>query len=338
MERTTTAATDREIGASPFGAGFRADPDERLGRAPAPPPRGRAGRWLALAGAFAFHALIVLLVIFEYRWNPQPAPQAEEIPVEIVVEPPPPPEPPQPPEPSPQPSPETKPLDLEAAHDAPRAANDEKVERPAPDEKTKAPARQDTAKAPGEETAPEKPDQPSRQSEAQPAQQAPQPTPDKAADASDGALDANSESADAQAALAATQAPPQKVATFVGQPLPTWSKGGSFSTFDPLPDIEFGSAAEQTTIAGGKAKKTYLTLLYGMIMAHVHYAASGHGREGEIVFTVDGKGNLLQRQIARPSGSMDLDAAALGAVAEAAPFPAPPTGSPVRLRFTYGAN
>ncbi|HEY1942867.1 MAG TPA: TonB family protein [Roseiarcus sp.] len=331
---------DREIGASPVDAGFRADPDERLDRAPTAPSWGRAGRWLAVTGAFALHALFVLLVILEYRWNPQSAPQAEEIPVEIVVEPqqPKPPEPPPPPAPSPEPTPQTKPLDLEAAHDAPRAANDEKVERPAPDEKTKAPTREDTAKAPGEESAPEKPDQPSRQSEAQPVQQPPQPTPDKAADASDGDLDANSESPDAEAARAAAQAPAQKVATFVGQPLPNWSKGGSFSTFDQVPDVDFGSAAEQTAIAGGKAKKTYLTLLYGMIMAHVHYAASGHAREGEIVFIVDGKGNLLQRQIARPSGSMELDAAALGAVAEAAPFPAPPTGSAVRLRFTYGAH
>ena len=91
-------------------------------------------------------------------------------------------------------------------------------------------------------------------------------------------------------------------------------------------------------MAVGKAKKIYTTQLYGMILAHLRSTSSTNGRKGEIVFILDGKGNLLQRQIARPSGSMNLDAAALGAIAEAAPYPAPPMGAPVRLRFTYGSE
>ena len=327
---------ERDIDSS-SGDDFRADPAERLARAPAA-AWSRTGRTLALAGALALHGLILGAVILEYRWNGEPAPAEQEIPVELVPEPPPEPKPPDPPAPTPDPSTQTKPLDLKEAHDAPRAANDEKTEREAADEKTKAPANQDAARAPGQQSAPDQPAQPSRQTEAQPAQQPPQPEPDQAADASDGAVAANSASPDADAARSATAAPAQRVATFVGQPLPTWSKGSSFSTFDPVPDVEFGSAAEQTIIAGGKAKKTYLTVLYGMIMAHVHTTAADRGRNGQIVFIVDGKGNLLQRSVARPSGSMELDAAALGAVAEAAPFPAPPTGAPVRLRFTYGSN
>ncbi len=334
MERTAQAAMDRESGASPFG-GFRASPDERLARSPVSPSLARAGRWLALFSAFGLHAIVVSLVILENFWGAASAPQVQEIPVEIVVETP----QPKPPEarPSPEPSLRTQSLDEEPARDAPRAANDEKVERKAPDEKTKAPTRQNTAKAPGEETAPDQPAPPARQSEAHAAPQPRQPAPDKAVDSADGAVAPNSESPNAEPPRAATPAPPAKVATFVGQPLPTWSKGGPFSTFDPLPDIELGSAAEATTITGGKAKKTYLTVLYGMIMSHVRYA--GHGdAQGELVFTVDGAGRLVQRQIARPSGSRELDAAALSAIAEAAPFPPPPQGLPVRLRFSYGSN
>jgi len=329
-----------EFEASPSDAGFRADPEERLARPLGPPPLARAVRWVALSGAVAVHAVVVALLILEYRSAPAVPPQLEEIPVEIVVEQPPPQpvQPPQPPAPSPEPSLKTQALDEAPARDAPRAANDEKIERPAPDEKTAAPQRADSAKSPGVPTAPETPAAPTRDSEAAAEPTQPQPTPDKAADAADGAIAANSQDAQAEAPRAATPVRASRVATFVGQPLPNWSKGGTFSSFDPLPDVEFGSAAETTPIAAGKAKKTYLTTLYGMIMAHVRYSAANGHAEGEIVFVVDGEGKLVQRQVARPSGSRELDAIALGAVAEAAPFPAPPQGQPVRLRFTYGSK
>ncbi len=325
---------EREIDSS-SGDGFRADPDERLASAPAAPPWSRSARTLALVGAFALHALILGLVILEYRWNGQAAPPEQEIPVELVPEPPPEPKPPDPPKPSQDSSTQTKPLDIEPAHDAPRAANDEKVQRDAPDEKTKAPVHQDEAKAPGDPSAPDQPAQPSRQSEAQPAQQPPQPDPAKEANASDGAVAANSASPDAVAARAATPAPSQRVASIVGQPLPTWSKGGAFSTFNQASDVQLGSAAEEAIIATGKAKETYLTVLYGMIKARVHTTASSRGRSGEIVFLVDAKGNVLERRITIPSGSMELDAANLGAIGEAAPFPPPPTGAAVQLTLTY---
>ena len=336
MERTTTAATDRDLGSPPSSASFHADPEEHFSQAATSPGLARAARWAALGGAFAVHALVVFLLVFEYRWETAAPPAEQEIPVEIIVEPPP--KPPAPPAPSPEPSSPTQPLNEEAAHDAPRAANDEKVTREAPDEKTKAPTSAKTAETPGEESAPEKPEPPARQSETAPAPQPPAPTPDKAAEASEGAMDANAQSPDADPARAATDAPPDRTATFVGQPLPNWNKGGQFSTFDALPDVEFGSAAAPTTVSGGKAKSTYLTVLYGMIMSRVHYASSRAGAEGEIVFVVDGTGHLVQRQIARPSGSRELDAIALQAVADAGPFPAPPQGQPVRLRFTYGSK
>jgi protein TonB len=79
-----------------------------------------------------------------------------------------------------------------------------------------------------------------------------------------------------------------------------------------------------------------------MIMSHVRVVSTARAsptrHDGAIVFAVDGKGNLLQRSVARASGLPELDAAALEAVAEASPFPPPPQGAPLRLRFTYGSR
>ena len=127
----------------------------------------------------------------------------------------------------------------------------------------------------------------------------------------------------------------------MGEPFPTWSPGVQISAADSVPDIELGGAAGPSPVSGGKAKTTYLSILYGMIMSRLHLPAAGASSqktEGVIVFTVDGTGNLVQRQIARASGSPELDSAALGAVGAAAPFPKPPQGLPMRLRFTYGAK
>jgi protein TonB len=55
----------------------------------------------------------------------------------------------------------------------------------------------------------------------------------------------------------------------------------------------------------------------------------------EIAFAIDRKGALLSRHIARSSGSLVLDQAALALLARAAPFPAPPPGTDDEaLRFT----
>jgi periplasmic protein TonB len=342
--RTISAAVDHETGALPAEAGFRANPSERPYWARASLPLSRPARWGALAGAFLLHAIILSLLILDYHWEaPLAAPQ--EIPVEFIVEKPQPqaPEPPAPspsPAPSPQPETQTNPLNLEPAHDAPRAANDEKEERDASDKATKAPRQDQPTKDPGQDSADKPAAAPTPQNEPVTAEKPTEPTPDKAADASSGAVPANSQSPDAVAAQA--QAQPEKLASLIGQPLPNWSNGGRFSTFDSVPDVQLGSAAEQTVISGGKAKKTYLTVLYGKIMAHVRNASldpdGATKHSGEVVFIVDGSGGLVQRQISRSSGSRQLDDVALAAVAAAAPFPAPPQGLPVKLRFTYGEN
>ena len=40
----------------------------------------------------------------------------------------------------------------------------------------------------------------------------------------------------------------------IGQPLPTWSKGKQFSTFEPVPDVEFGDAAA-SPVGGGRRRQ-----------------------------------------------------------------------------------
>jgi protein TonB len=79
-----------------------------------------------------------------------------------------------------------------------------------------------------------------------------------------------------------------------------------------------------------------------LVMAHMHMPASIDAQspriEGQISFEVDGGGRLIQRHVTRSSGSRELDSAALAAVNQAAPFPAPPQGAPLGLKFTYGAR
>jgi TonB family protein len=75
-----------------------------------------------------------------------------------------------------------------------------------------------------------------------------------------------------------------------------------------------------------------------MIRAHLHeprnvYPAS---RGGAIVFALDESGNLLERKVVSSSGSPTLDMAVMTAIAEAAPYPAPPGWQPKALRLTYG--
>ena len=54
------------------------------------------------------------------------------------------------------------------------------------------------------------------------------------------------------------------------------------------------------------------------------------------MFALDETGNLLQRRVVMSSGSPNLDMSIMNAIAEAAPFPAPPGWEPRALRLTYG--
>lgn len=334
---TISIVTDRDMGASASDIGFRANPAERPMQSAAPSSPARATRRLALLAAILIHASILSLLAFENELTPAIAP-TPEIAVEIVVEPP----PQKPAEAAAKraPEPTAQPIDLEPAFDAPRAANKEKVEREAPDEATKAPDSPPTDKAPGLAPAREQAAGATREGEPSAAPSSALSALEKAAEAPNGTLAAGDEAPAERQARADLQS--EKLPSLVGEPFPTWSAGAPIFTSESVPDIELGSAAATSPVSGGKAKTTYLSILYGMIMSHVRFPAAARANssraEGQIVFTVDGTGNLIQRQIVRASGSLDLDSAALEAVAEAAPFPTPPLGAPMRLRFTYGAK
>ncbi len=304
---------------------FRADPGERLiGPPPTSSPVERR-RVLALFGAGLIHAVVLSVLIFEHWLGPIAAPATMEIPVEIVVEPP----------PAPRPS------DEEPAFDAPRAATKEKIERDAPDQSTKAspaaaPMRQPSSGLAAAETA-----GPIQEGERDAADKSPAPaldTPDAEVIRAPGS---DREESGQRQARADAQVQPDNLATFGGEPFPPWSIGHP-SSFESLPGLEIAGAAEETPIAGGNARATYLSIVYGMVMSHMHPPATVRGNfsklEGVVVFAVDGAGALKERRIAHSSGLRELDSAALAAVVQAAPFPAPPAGAPMGLRFTYSVK
>ncbi len=272
------------------------------------------GRYAAFfLACLLIHAIGVSLLFLEYRNAPPLAPPPEEIPVEILVEPP-------PPEPKVEPPAPPKPLDETEAHDAPREANDEKLKLDTSEEASKSPTVAPPPDKPA--AAPER-----KQASAPSARERPQDKPDAIP------LDAAAENHDKPNNAPPSPAPPktpEKRAIFLADP---------FTTFQPAPEVHFSTAAKASPIAGGKANATYLSILYGMIMAHMHkpVSVSGGGikSEGQIVFVVDAMGQVLQRRVGRPSGVPELDLAALNAVGSASPFPAPPNAMPIGLTFTY---
>ena len=333
MERMTAIATEFKA-AQPPATPLSAEPAERLD-GPRSSSLTGVNRWVALGAALLLHVAILTPIWLQFDWAPRPAPPSEEIPVEIIVEQPKPP----PPAPQPQPSPEAAlpkpPIDLEPAHDAPRAATEDKT----PHDGLEPHKNAETKAAPAE---PQTGEKAASSDAAKPAE----PTSDHQAEAKND--NGPEKASDDPLALAEppsmTAVAPEaqvKVATMIGQPLPTWSKGTQFSTFDPLPDVQFGDAAA-SPVGGGHAQTTYLTIVYGLIMKHLRMTdsvrAAAEQVVGAISFAVDGHGDILRRSVTKPSGVDALDAAALEAVREAAPYPTPPMGLPVGMKFTYGGK
>ncbi|HLH48661.1 MAG TPA: TonB family protein [Roseiarcus sp.] len=300
---------------------FRANPDERLLQ-PQTFEKGR-GRFVAPLGACLIYALLIGPVLLEDLLHPEAPAAIQEIPVEIVVE-----QPEQKPPEPPAKSPPAKPLDEQPAFDAPRLANNAKQETLSPDEPAKSPPAPEEAKPPSPKPEPSK-------------------TPDAAKEDAPQKEQAAPLASDAEASPQGEAPPPQKQPSEehaeAEAPKDTASDAARFPTFESVPDIDFGALAKPAPIAGGKAKATYLSIIYGMIMARIHFPENatrpaGSKLEGTIVFSVDAMGGLIQRSIVHPSGSHALDRAAYEAVGRAAPFPRPPNGAPIGLRFTYGAN
>jgi len=333
MERMTAVATDPSAAAPPPVTTLSAQPAERVAQARAPSSLAGVNRWIALGAALLLHLAILGPIWLQFDWAPSAAPPSEEIPVEIVVEQP---KPPPQPQPSSEAAPPKPPIDLEPAHDAPRGeASDDKTPRygdsAAKNAETKAAPDQPQAGDKAASSDAVKPVEPTSDHQAQ------AKVDDGPQKASDDAL------ALAEPSSMAVVAPDAqvKVATMIGQPLPTWSKGNQFSTFEPVPDIQFGDAAA-SPVGGGQAQTTYLTIVYGLIMKHLRMTEEVRAEAGRVIgaisFAVDGHGEILQRSVSQPSGLNALDAAALEAVREAAPYPTPPMGLPVGMKFTYGGK
>jgi TonB family protein len=315
-------------------ADFTAEPVERLDL-PEPPTRAeRRFHVVALVAAAVLHLLIPLSFFLYYWLWPRMVPTAvQEIPVEVVVEQPPPPQPkPKPPDEKPKPPPQP---DLEKpAYDAPAAPTKEKVNRESPDKTTEAKAAPETPPPPNpgappkaESPAPEP--KPADQQNGQTAPPAhdlkPEPEGELPADMNPKEVDHPAEAAAPTAPLA----PPNKAA--VGTPIPT---------IEDLPQYKFARSVEESPVTGGNAESRYLTIIYGKIKAHLHESPDLHldlaNRHGMVDFYIDEGGNLVGRRLVTSSGSPNFDMAVMAAIAEAAPYPAPPNWSPVSLNYNFG--
>jgi len=332
-ERMTAVATDPSGAAAAPVTTLSAEPAERREWTRAPSSLSGVNRWIALGAAAFLHLAILGPVWLQFDWQPSAAPPSEEIPVEIVVE-----QPKPPPQPQPQPSDAAlpkPPIDLSPAYDAPRGqASDAKTPRYGA-----------VAAKAAEKQAP--PDQPQTGDKAasNAAAKSVEPTSDHQAEAKDdgGPQKANSDAFSVAEPPATIAAPDSqaKVASMIGQPLPTWSKGNQFSTFEPVPDAQFAGDAA-SPVGGGTANTTYTSVIDGMLKKHLRMTDAVRAEYdrvvGEITFGVDPHGNLLQPSVTRPSGSNSVDAAALEAVREAAPFPPSPFGVPIGLTWVYGGK
>jgi TonB family protein len=308
---------------------FKANPAERW--SPSRASLAEPSLYLALLGVGLVYAAMLSLLFFDYQWEPALEPAPEAIPIEIVLEPPPQKEPDKP-APKPEPTPPAQPIAEEPATDAPRAANNEKKETELFDKIAKTPAAPPPPAPPNPEPDPGKASGPTKEPEPLAKDKSAAPVADKPAP-EDPIAELNREKLDEAVARADAEAK-------IDKPKPATVT--EFPPFESVPDFDFESLAKQTLVAGGNAKSTYLSVLYGMVMPHMHLPpgirANASKIQGTIVFGVDGRGNITQRRVVQQSGSHELDAAALQAIGEAAPFPAPPQGAPIEMRFTYGAK
>ena len=306
-----------------------APPDERLIEGPQPPILADKRRaTLVLALCFLLHAIPIAFLI--HQGVPDDlAPAEQEIPVEVIVEPPPPKEP-APPPPKSEKQAEQTPFDEKPATDAPRAPNEEKVERDSKDKESHAPE----AKPDPKPAEPKPASQQARTSE--------QTSDYKNVEASAPKL--KDDRPDGEPINAAeTQRPDMPEQTKAEQAAPQPVKQQTAASepataFAATPDYSFAPASRYAPVTGGNAATTYLSIVYGMVTSHMHKPNVAPGRAhtmGEIAFDVDFGGSLIGARVLKSSGSRELDTAALAAIRASAPFPMPPTGNGLSLRLHF---
>jgi TonB family protein len=311
-------------------ADFTAEPVERLDAPETPTAADRRGHTLALAAAVLLHLLIpASLLLFYWLWPLKVPTALQEIPVEVVIEQPPPKPPPPQEKPKPPPQPEVE----KPAYDAPAAATKEDLNREAPDKTTEAKAAPEAPpppvpgappKAESKAPTPEPAEQPKAETAPPAHELAPSPEGELPADATP-----RHEESPAEAAAPA--APPAPAKAPAGTPIPT---------IEDLPQYKFARSVAHSPIAGGSAESRYLTIIYGMIKAHLHEGPALHldsaNRHGMVDFYLDEAGNLVGRKLVTSSGSPNLDMAVMTAIAAAAPYPAPPNWTPIYLSYNFG--
>jgi len=329
------------------------EPGLRPGGGPA-----RVGAFLLL-GLLLHAALFGAAFLWEGVWSPTPEP--EPISVELVEEAPPP-EPPAPEKPREEPQqaqqtpppaaeeqakeeqqepeklekaelPPTVPLDLPAAYDAPKSAQND-AELTFGDKAPEAPLAAALQEQKPPDPAPWPPEPPKIQPEQQPTPpepvtaQAP-PAPQEAPPVEPSLPDPDGVPTQAGAAPVEKAAPDK----------PEAPDAKRFAFFAPLPKMEFETSGKQSRAPSGNAESTYTSTLYGMIVPLVRVPEglppAAWRRPLRVEFVVDGQGRLAALSLTRSSGAPSLDLAAISAVRRAAPFPPTPHGKPLGLVLDY---
>ena len=105
--------------------------------------------------------------------------------------------------------------------------------------------------------------------------------------------------------------PKPKAADFAAPPTPApWARAPVRDTIEDLPQYKFAREVEHSP-AAGNAETRYLTVVYGMIKAHLRKSPELHlemaTQRGMIDFYVDESGNLAGRKLVNSSGSPNLE-------------------------------
>jgi protein TonB len=134
--------------------------------------------------------------------------------------------------------------------------------------------------------------------------------------------------------------PPDPVPALLAAPPPAERPAPRFTGLTPLPDFQFTAPqARRSELPAGTAQPGYLSTLYGLIIRQMPKLPPDiRPARGRVTFGVLSNGHIFQEVIAIPSGAPFLDAAALAAVRKASPFPVPPNGGPIYIRFEYGSD
>ncbi len=134
--------------------------------------------------------------------------------------------------------------------------------------------------------------------------------------------------------------PPDPVPALLAAPPPAERPAPRFTGLTPLPDFQFTAPqARRSELPAGTAQPGYLSTLYGLIIRQMpKLPPDTRPARGRVTFGVLSNGHIFQEVIAIPSGAPFLDAAALAAVRKASPFPVPPNGGPIYIRFEYGSD